>query len=69
MNKPTFHFRAHHLYMMAIAWFVAGIGSLISHTGMMAYIFAGMGALHLVGAIVADIVESKREKQEKDSKL
>jgi len=59
MIKQIPQFNAQLLYVIAIAWFVAAVGCFVKSIGLLAIIFACMGLLHLIWAIVCDIRESK----------
>jgi len=63
MSKQITKLNAQLLYVVAIAWFVAAVGCFVKGIGSLAIIFAGMGLLHLVWAIVRDIKESKETKK------
>lgn len=58
--KNKIHINAQLLYVIAIAWLVAAVGCIIRHVGVLAVVFAAMGTLHFIAAIVADVKESKK---------
>lgn len=60
-SKRHIKLNAQLLYVIAIAWWVAAIGCYFRQVGAMTIIFAAMGLIHLVWAIVADIREGRRK--------
>lgn len=57
------HINAQLLYVITMAWFVAAIGCYIRDVGVLTLVFAALGLIHLVWAIVADIKEGKEERR------
>lgn len=52
---PKFHINAQLLYVITIAWFVAAIGCYVRTVGALTLVFAALGFIHLIWAIVMDI--------------
>ncbi|MCQ2341794.1 MAG: hypothetical protein MJZ48_05015 [Paludibacteraceae bacterium] len=58
-QKQDSHLNAQLLYVITIAWFVAAIGCFVKGIGSIAAIFATLGTIHLIWAIVVDVREGK----------
>lgn len=58
--NPKFHINAQVLYVITMAWFVAAIGCYIRAVGVLALVFAALGLIHLIWAIVVDIKEERK---------
>lgn len=52
---PKFHINAQLLYVITMAWFVAAIGCYVRTVGALTLVFAALGFIHLIWAIVMDI--------------
>lgn len=52
---PKFHINAQLLYVITIAWFVAAIRCYVRTVGALTLVFAALGFIHLIWAIVMDI--------------
>lgn len=57
---PKIHINAQLLYVITMAWFVAAIGCYVRSVGALTFVFAALGLIHLIWAIVVDIKEERR---------
>lgn len=57
---PKIYINAQLLYVITMAWFVAAIGCYVRSVGALTIVFAALGLIHLIWAIVVDIKEERR---------
>ncbi len=60
MHKQKIKLNAQLLYVIAIAWLVAAVGCYLRQVGVLSILAFGMGLIHLIWAIVADVREGKK---------
>jgi len=60
VKKQKIKLNAQLLYVIAIAWLVAGVGCLMRQVGVLSILAFSMGLIHLAAAIITDIRECKK---------